>query len=80
MLQSAHLRAAGVPYLDQWFGVWCMYEPTFLALYSRLKGIDEPIRDLDEARHANGIAAPRFRVLEFGGSMRLASWGELDRR
>jgi L-ascorbate metabolism protein UlaG (beta-lactamase superfamily) len=37
------------------------------------EGIDEPIRDLHEARQANGIAASRFRVLEFGGSMRIVS-------
>jgi signal peptide peptidase SppA len=40
MLTLDNLQAAGVPYLDQWFGLWCMHEPTMLALYSRLKGID----------------------------------------
>lgn len=35
------------------------------------EGIDAPIRDLGEARHANGIVPSRFRVLEFGESMYL---------
>ena len=35
------------------------------------EGIDEPIQDLDEARQANGIAASRFRVVEFGGSLHI---------
>ena len=35
------------------------------------EGIDDPIRDLEEARRANGIPASRFRVLDFGESMRV---------
>jgi L-ascorbate metabolism protein UlaG (beta-lactamase superfamily) len=30
------------------------------------EAIDAPIRDLDDARRANGISWSRFRVLEFG--------------
>jgi len=35
------------------------------------EGIDDPIRDLEEARRANGIPASRFRVMDFGESMRV---------
>jgi L-ascorbate metabolism protein UlaG (beta-lactamase superfamily) len=37
------------------------------------EGIDDPIRDLEEARRANGIPASRFRVLDFGESMRVTA-------
>jgi len=36
------------------------------------EGIDDPVRELDEARQANGIPASRFRVLDFGRSMHIA--------
>jgi L-ascorbate metabolism protein UlaG (beta-lactamase superfamily) len=32
------------------------------------EAIDDPIRELDQARQANGVPASRFRVLDFGGS------------
>ena len=35
------------------------------------EGIDDPIRDLDEAMRAQSIAPPAFRTLEFGASFRL---------
>jgi L-ascorbate metabolism protein UlaG (beta-lactamase superfamily) len=35
------------------------------------EGIDQPLRDLAEACGARGVAASRFRALEFGGSVRL---------
>ena len=35
------------------------------------EGIDDPIRDLDEAMRAQSIAPPAFRTLEFGESFRL---------
>ena len=35
------------------------------------EGIDDPIRDLEEARRANGIPASRFRVLDLGESIRV---------
>ena len=35
------------------------------------EGIDEPLRALDEARRAKGIAPSRFRILGFGESVRL---------
>jgi L-ascorbate metabolism protein UlaG (beta-lactamase superfamily) len=35
------------------------------------EGIDDPIRDLEEARRVNGIPASRFRVMDFGESMRV---------
>jgi L-ascorbate metabolism protein UlaG (beta-lactamase superfamily) len=37
------------------------------------EGVDDPVRELDEARQANGIPASRFRVLDFGESIRLDS-------
>src|SRR5882672_5282121 len=36
------------------------------------EGIDEPLRALEEARHARNIPQSRFRTLRFGESMRLA--------
>jgi L-ascorbate metabolism protein UlaG (beta-lactamase superfamily) len=35
------------------------------------EGIADPVRELAEARQANGVAPSRFRVLDFGGSMHL---------
>ncbi len=35
------------------------------------EGIDDPIRALEEARRGNGIPASRFRVLDFGESIRI---------
>ena len=35
------------------------------------EGIDEPLRALEDARRARGIAASQFRTLAFGASMRL---------
>ena len=35
------------------------------------EGIDEPLRALEEARRANQISLDRFRVLEFGESVRV---------
>ena len=35
------------------------------------EGIDEPLRALDEARRANGVAADRFRTIGFGESARV---------
>ena len=37
------------------------------------EGIDDPVRELDEARRANGIPASRFRVLKFGESMHVTA-------
>ena len=35
------------------------------------EGIDDPVRELGEARQANGIPPSRFRVLGFGESMQI---------
>jgi len=35
------------------------------------EGIDAPLRALDDARQRMGIAAARFRALEFGESTRI---------
>jgi L-ascorbate metabolism protein UlaG (beta-lactamase superfamily) len=35
------------------------------------EGIDEPLRALDEARDAQGVAREEFRTLDFGGSLRI---------
>jgi hypothetical protein len=35
------------------------------------EAIDEPLRALEDARRANGIAPERFRVRDFGESVRV---------
>ena len=37
------------------------------------EGIDEPVRDLDEALRARGVEPSRFRTLAFGDSFRLVA-------